>query len=150
MYRKILVPLDGSEADAVVLDHVKRLAKQFGAAVGLIMIYRLAKSEDPFERQIQLEDGSSGYRARLKAQAYLPEVEQSVRGEGIEVATEFLLVEEPEARAIVAYAERNDFDLIALANRERSPIGNFFFGSIEEKVRRRSALPVLFVAKPRS
>jgi len=65
---------------------------------------------------------------------------------GIQVTTEFLVTEQPEADAIVKYAEDNHFDLIVLTNRERSPVGSFFFGNIEEKVRRRSTLPVLFVS----
>lgn len=50
---------------------------------------------------------------------------------------------------IVKYAEENDFDLIALANQERTGASRWFFGSIEEKVRRRSSLPVLFVSRRR-
>jgi nucleotide-binding universal stress UspA family protein len=150
MYKKILVPLDGTKNDAVVLDHVKRLARDMKASLTLIFLYRLATSDDPFDKQIQMEDGASGYRARKKAEAYLPELEESIRAEGIEVVTEFLVVEEPEADAIVRYARDNGFDLIALANRERSPIGAFFFGNIEEKVRRRSTLPVLFVSEDRA
>ena len=65
---------------------------------------------------------------------------------GIQVNTEFLVVEQPEPDAIVKYAEDNKFDLIVFANRERSPIGRFFFGNVEEKVRRRTTLPVLFVS----
>jgi nucleotide-binding universal stress UspA family protein len=105
----------------------------------------LAKADDPFERQMQMEEGSSGYRAKLRAETYLPQLEESLRAQGVSVSAEFLVVEEPEAQAIVRYAQENNFDLIALANRERSPIGSFFFGNIEEKVRRRSTIPVLFV-----
>ena len=145
MYKKVLVPLDGSKNDETVIDHAKKLAQEQGAALTLLLIYRLAKTGDPFERQMQMEDGSSGYRARLKAESYLPMLEKALREEGVDVSTEFLVTEEPEANAIVQYAQENGFDLIALANRERSPIGRFFFGNIEEKVRRRSKLPVLFV-----
>ena len=150
MYKKILVPLDGTKNDGVVLDHVKSLAQAMNASLTLIFLYRMAKSDDPFEKQMQMEDGASGYRARKKAEAYLPELERSIGSEGIEVRTEFLVVEEPEADAIVKYAQNNGFDLIVLANRERSPIGAFFFGNIEEKVRRRSTLPVLFVSEGRA
>jgi len=150
MYKKILVPLDGSKNDQMVLEHVKALARELGSSLTLILVHRLAKAEDPFERQVQMEDGSSGYRAKLRAEAYLPELEELVQSDGIDVATEFLLAEEPEADAIVRYAREHDFDLIALANRERSPIGTFFFGNIEEKVRRRSTIPVLFVSESRS
>lgn len=146
MYKKILVPLDGSENDDVVLEHVKRLAKEFGAAVTLIMVFRLAPADDPFEKNLQMEDGASGWRAKRKAESYLPQVEHALAQERIPVHTEFLVVEQPEADAIVKYAEEKDHDLIVFANRERSPIGRFFFGNIEEKVRRRTTLPVLFVS----
>jgi nucleotide-binding universal stress UspA family protein len=145
MYKKILVPLDGSKNDDVVIEHLAILAGEFKSSLTLILIYRLAQADDPFEKQMQMEEGSSGYRAKLRSEAYLPQLEESLRARGVKVSTEFLVVEEPEAQAIVKYAKENDFDLIALANRERSPIGSFFFGNIEEKVRRRSTIPVLFV-----
>ncbi len=150
MYKKILVPLDGSKNDEVVIEHVKTLAKQFEASVTLIMVYRMADADDPFEKALQTEAGSSGWRAKGRAEQYLPQMEQSLAAEGIDVNTEFRMAEMPEAEAIVRYAEDNDFDLILLANRERSPIGRFFFGNIEEKVRRRSTLPVLFVSGRKS
>jgi nucleotide-binding universal stress UspA family protein len=150
MYKKILVPLDGTKNDEVALEHVRRLARAVQASLTLLLLHRIAKSDDPFDRQVQLEDGWSGYRARKRAEVYLPELEESIRAEGLEVVTEFLVVEEPEADAIVRYARDNGFDLIVLANRERSPIGAFFFGNIEEKVRRRSTLPVLFVSEDRA
>ncbi|MBM4326685.1 MAG: universal stress protein [Deltaproteobacteria bacterium] len=150
MYKKILAPLDGSENDEVVLDHVKRLAKEFGAAVNAIMLFRLAPADDPFERNIQMEDGSLGWKAKRKAESYLPQVEKALADEGIPVSAEFLVVEQPEADAIVKYAEEKGCDLIVFANRERSPIGRFFFGNIEEKVRRRTTLPVLFVSARKS
>jgi nucleotide-binding universal stress UspA family protein len=149
MYKKILVPLDGSKNDEVVLEHVKRLAKELGAALTLILLHRLTPAEDPFEKQMQMEEGSWGYKAKERAKVYLPQLEESLGREGIQIETEFLTVEEPEADAIVEYADKNDFDLIILANRTRSPIGRFFFGNIEEKVRRRSSLPVLFVSRPK-
>jgi nucleotide-binding universal stress UspA family protein len=146
MYKKILVPLDGSTNDNIVLEHVKKLAKEFGSTVTLILLYRMTPSDDPFEKQMQMEDGSSGWRAKAKAEKYLPELQKALANEGIQVNTEFLVTEEPEPNAIVNYAENNNFDLIVFANRERSPIGRFFFGNVEEKVRRRTSLPVLFVS----
>ncbi|MEW6112816.1 MAG: universal stress protein [Thermodesulfobacteriota bacterium] len=150
MYKKMLVPLDGSENDEVVLDHVKRLAKEFGASVEVIMLFRLAPADDPFERNVQMEDGSLGWKAKRKAESYLPQVESALAEEQIPVSTEFLVVEQPEADAIVKYAEEKGCDLIVFANRERSPLGRFFFGNIEEKVRRRTTLPVLFVSARKS
>jgi nucleotide-binding universal stress UspA family protein len=149
VYKRILVPLDGSRNDAAVLEHIKTLARDWGATVKLIQLFRLAKAEDPFERQVQMEEGSSGYRARERAKIYLPRVEESLRSAGIDASSEFLATEELEADAIVRCAEEGLFDLIVLANQDRSAIGRFFFGNIEERVRRRSSLPVLFVPQPR-
>jgi nucleotide-binding universal stress UspA family protein len=145
MYKRILVPLDGSKNDDIVLSHIKVLAKEWQASVTLILLYRLAKSDDPFDKQIQMEDGSSGYRAKQRAITYLPKLEESLKKDGLEITTEFLVSEDPDADVIVNYALQNQFDVIALTSRDRSPFGSFFFGNVEEKVRRRSPLPVLFV-----
>jgi nucleotide-binding universal stress UspA family protein len=105
----------------------------------------LAQADDPFEKQMQIEEGSSGYRAKLRAEAYFPQLEESLRAQDVNVSAEFLGVEEPETQAMIKYVKENDFALIALANSERSPIGSFFFENIEEKVCRRSTIPALFV-----
>jgi nucleotide-binding universal stress UspA family protein len=107
------------------------------------------KADEPYMRRVQTEVGSAGYRAKQKAEAYLAELEKSMEKEGFQVSTAFLIAENPEADEIVKYAEENDFDLIALANQERTGVSRWFFGSIEEKVRRRSLLPVLFVSRRR-
>jgi len=147
MYKKILVPLDGTKNDAEVLEHVTRLADVTGGTLLLIQLYRVIRSDDPFMERVQVEPGSAGHRAKEKAEVYLPELEKSIREKGIDVSTEFLTVHEPEADEIVKYAQDNDCDLIVLANAERTGLGRWFFSSIEEKVKRRSSLPVLMVAE---
>lgn len=147
MYKRILVPLDGTQNDDIVLAHVKGLARQHGAELTLLQLYRIMKADEPFMKRVQMEIGSLGYQAKQKAEAYLAERENSMKKEGFEVSAIFLVVEDPEADAIVKYAEENGFDLIALTNQERGGISRWFFGNIEERVRRRSSLPVLFVSK---
>ncbi|NIS59604.1 MAG: universal stress protein [Proteobacteria bacterium] len=147
MYKRILVPLDGTPNDNIVLEHVKDLARQHRAELTLLQLYRIMKADEPFMKRVQMEIGSLGYQAKQKAEAYLAEREDSMKKEGFEVSGIFLVVEDPEADAIVKYAEENGFDLIALTNQERGGISRWFFGNIEERVRRRSSLPVLFVSK---
>jgi nucleotide-binding universal stress UspA family protein len=146
MYKKILVPLDGTKNDGILLQHIGGLARETGASVILIQLYRVVKDDDPFMRSVQREAGSLGYKIEKKAKTYLPEVEQALRKEGIEVSSEFLVVEGTEADEIVKYAEMKGCDLIALANQARTGLGRWFFSNIEEKVKRRSTLPVLMVA----
>ncbi len=115
MYKKILVPLGGSKNDEVVLGRARDLAQEFEAAVTLIMVYRLASSYHPFELVKEMEEGSSGWRAKRMAEKYLPEAEKTVAVDHIRVNTEFCVVEQPEDEAIVKYAEEHDFDLIMFA-----------------------------------
>ncbi len=145
MYGKILVPLEGTQNDEIVLEHVKGLAREHGAELTLLQLYRVVKVQEPSLKRIQMEVGSVGYRVKQKAEAYMAELEKSLKREGLQVSTVFLTVEDPEADEIVKYAEENGFDLIALKNQEKSGISRWFFGNIEERIRRRSSLPVLFV-----
>jgi nucleotide-binding universal stress UspA family protein len=150
MYKKILVPLEGSDDDRVVLDHVGTLAKQIGATVALLWEHRAVESEDPFFRAVQMEEGSNGYLAKQRAESYLPELERSLREKGVDASSEFRIIYAPEADELVAYAEEVGCDLIALLNHRRSSVGRWFFSNIEERVKRRSSLPVLLVPGPKS
>lgn len=146
MYKKILVPLEGTENDNVILEHVRHLAKNVGAAVVLMQLHRIIKDDDPFMKGIQIEVGSSGYLKKEKAESYLADLEQSFLQDGIDVSREFILAAEAEADAIVKYAEENQCDLIALANQQSMGVGRWFFLNLEEKVKRRASVPVLLVA----
>ena len=146
MYKKILVPLEGTENDKIILEHIRHLAKHVGAAVVLMQLHRIIKDDDPFMKSIQIEPGSSGYHKKEKAEPYLAELERSFLEEGIDVSSEFIVVTEAEADAIVQYAEKKECDLIALANQQGMGVGRWFFLNLEEKVKRRSSVPVLLVA----
>ena len=149
MYKKVLVPLEGTENDLVVLEHIRYLAKNVGAAVVLIQLHRVLQDSDPFMQRVQMEVGSVGYIKKEKAETYLAELEQSFLRDGIAVSKEFLVSTESEADTIVKYAESKECDLIALTNQQSSGLGRWFFLNIEEKVKRRSSLPVLLVAGPK-
>ena len=146
MYKKILVPLEGTENDKIILEHVRHLARNVGAAVVLMQLHRVIKDDDPFMKSIQIEEGSSGYFKKEKAKTYLAELEKSFSQDGLDVSNEFMVVTEAEPDAIVKYAEDNQCDLIALANQQSMGVGRWFFLNLEEKVKRRSSVPVLLVA----
>jgi nucleotide-binding universal stress UspA family protein len=149
MYKKILIPLEGTENDEIVLEHVRHLAGHVGAAVVLMQLHRVIKDDDPFMKGIQTEPGSSAHQKKEKAEPYLAGLERSFLQDGIATSSEFIVVTEPEAEAIVRYAEEKQCDLIALANQQSMGVGRWFFLNIEEKVKRRSSLPVLLVAEPK-
>ena len=51
----------------------------------------------------------------------------------------------PPDQAILDLSSEEDADLIIMATLPQSAVGRFLFGSVEEKVRRRSPVPILFV-----
>ena len=93
MYTKILVPLDGTPNDEIVLEHVKGLAREHGSELTLLQLHRIMKADEPYMKRVQTEVGSAGYLAKQKAEAYLAELEKSMQKEGFQVSTVFLMVE---------------------------------------------------------
>ena len=84
MYNKILVPLEGTQNDQAVLDHARLMAKNLGASLVLIQLYRVMKDNAPFFQKIQVEVGSMGYRKKEKGEVYLAELERSLNEDGID------------------------------------------------------------------
>ena len=145
MYKRILVPLEEGRDSRNILDHARELAAQLGAAVVLLRVITVLPAGHEFDRRLQIEVGSSGAKAKAAAETELYQLEQDLQARGLAASTAIVISEEPVARAIVAYAEANQCDLILMPTQARSAIGRWLFGSVSEKVRRRSSVPVLFV-----
>jgi nucleotide-binding universal stress UspA family protein len=145
MYKRILVPLEEGRDSWSSLDHARELAAQLGAALVLLRVITVLPAGHEFDRRLQIEAGSSGARAKAAAETELGHLEQDLRARGLEVSTAIVISEEPVAQVIAAYAEANQCDLIVMPTQARSAIGRWLFGSVSEKVRRRSPVPVLFV-----
>lgn len=144
MYKKILVPLDGSDLAEKVLPHVLALAKASGAEVTLATVaeFSLGIVGAKLEAfpQAALEQKAA---LRAEATVYLEKVQRDLKDQGV-VATVAVL-EGDVASQIIAYAEQKGFDLIAMATHGRSGIDRFVMGSIAEKVVRSTVKPVLLI-----
>ena len=123
VYQRILVPLDGSAVDDVVLDHVAKLAAECGAEVVLL---RVAHYHTRDERAHEIED----------AQACLGGAEARLRGTLANVRT--LVADGEPAETIVEQAEALGADLIAMATHGHGALPRLFFGSVADKVRHAS------------
>jgi|SRR5437899_818646 len=137
MYRKILVALENSRADASLLPHVRELAK-------------LAKSE------LLLVHVADGWVARNFNQLKLAESEEmkadreylektvgELRSQGLNVSAHLALGDPPTE--IIKAAEREHCDLIAMTMHGHRFIGDLIFGSTIHEVRHRTSIPVLLV-----
>jgi nucleotide-binding universal stress UspA family protein len=107
MYQKILIPLENSEADRAVLQHIKALAKLTGASLTLMHVADgwVARNYN----QLNLAESEEIKMDR----AYLQSVATTLREEGFEV-TPMLAMGEPSDE-IVKFCRENKVDLIAMS-----------------------------------
>jgi nucleotide-binding universal stress UspA family protein len=81
-----------------------------------------------------------------QADKYLDRIQRGLIKKGLRVETSVLLGN--PAEAIVAFAAKNEMDLIIMASHGRSGISRWASGSVTEKVFRSSCVPVLMVRAP--
>lgn len=139
MFKKILVPLDGSPLDESILPQVTELARAHSAELVLLRV-ALAHAfpgADPTEAQVE---------AVREAERYLEEVEQDLRGKGLRVSTAARYGN--AAAEILDHAAFSGVDLTAMSTHGRTGVSRWVQGSVAEKVLRGSTHPLLLVRAP--
>ncbi|HSR31661.1 MAG TPA: universal stress protein [Anaerolineae bacterium] len=145
MYTRILVPMEDEQQQEPALAHARTLAQHTGATVILAWLVPVVASGERFFTQIQIEPGSSGARRKERGEAYLSQAVEKLQESGVAVESKTVVTPLPPEQAIVELAAEEGIDLIIMATLSQSAVGRFLFGSVGEKVRRRSPVPVLFV-----
>lgn len=130
VYDHILVPLEGGETDALVLEHVAQLASACGAQVTLL---RVAHFHTRDQRACELE-GSEGTLERA---------EELLRSRGIAVRS-LLLSGEPQDVIVQQAAELRP-DLIAMATHGHGWAKRMVLGSVADHVRHATDVPLLLL-----
>ena len=151
MYKKILVPLDGSKLAECALPHVEELAKGCDTEeVILVSVTERVKGyralEEPSQPLGQRLIPEAFGKKEKQAQKYLDRIAKAMAAKGINVSTEVLLWKPDEA--IVGYAKQYGCDLIVMASHGRSGPSRWAHGSVAEKVLRTSGIPVLMIRAP--
>lgn len=164
MFKRILVPLDGSELAEAALPIAEGLAGCTGAQVILVRVVPIPRGRSaakfrPFSPDLPVaiprarEDIDKAWHPIYKdqemssleanARASLSAAEQRLRGKGLQVSVEILFGR--PAEEIIAYAEREGLDLIVMSTHGEMGIGPWAMGSTAEKVLRGANTPVLLV-----
>lgn len=137
MYHRILVPLENTRTDRVIVAHVRTLARHCGASVVLIHV------ADGFAArnmaQLDLRESEEMRRDR----AYLDTVCEELVADGL--ACEAVLACGNPADEISAAASREGADLIAMATHGHRGINDLIRGSVASELRHRTMVPVLMV-----
>ncbi|MFB6134258.1 MAG: universal stress protein [Halanaeroarchaeum sp.] len=140
-YDRILVPTDGSEHAEAAFDHAVDVADRFDADLRVLVVVDPEEiggwfnagglSEEFVERHEE--------KARENARRLLG------RAEDAGVDAETTVLEGAPHEEIVAYAEDEAVDLIAMGTHGRSGVARVLLGSVTESVVRNAACPVLSV-----
>ena len=137
MYRRILVPLDGSEMAEVALSYAQGLAEKLGSEIAVVYVEEF-KLSDALENMTDLQTGEVE-PVKYSAERYL----EGIAARAPEVGSTVLFGH--PAEAIVEYASKEDIDLIVMATHGRSGIRLWALGSTADKVVRVSNCPVMLI-----
>ena len=148
MYKKVLVPLDGSALAECTLSHVKNLFKD--GSVGEVTLLNVVKFEFPWTTM-----GSDQYPKGIDINAireplfiasrkYLADIESRLGSEGIKVKTESLEGNRP-ADTITEYAQEKGMDMIIIGTHGYTGLKKLMLGSVAFGVLHQSHIPVLLI-----
>jgi nucleotide-binding universal stress UspA family protein len=146
MYKKILVPLDGSDIAECALEHVKAIA--LGCNVPEVILFRVV--EPLYTGADAMSYGAVMYadlinQVEKEAQEYSTEVtEKFKKNTGINAQS--VLAHGNAADEILEYSKKNKVDLIIMTTHGRSGISRWLFGNVADKVSHHSTAPVLIIA----
>jgi nucleotide-binding universal stress UspA family protein len=138
MYQRILVPVEHSAYDDVVLDHVRKLARTCNDA-SIVLIH---VADGWVARNINALDLRESEEMRGDRE-YIEGIAESLERDGYRA--EAILAGGDPAREIAACAQRENCDLIAMATHGHRGLSDVLRGSVASELRHISMLPVLMV-----
>jgi nucleotide-binding universal stress UspA family protein len=147
MYKRMLVPLDGSELSESSLEHAKAIAVRF--AVPEVILLRVV---EPLSTLAVAELAGAGADWLSKAEQmneaeakdYLAKLDDKLKKEGI--ATRAVLVRGRAAEAILDYTSKNKVDLIVMSTHGRSGVSRWVMGSVADKVLAHTSVPIFIIS----
>ncbi len=137
MFKKILVPLDNSATDQVILTYIRPLAKIANAS--FILVHVADGYAARYQKQLNLEDSEEMQKDRQ----YLNDQEKQLTGEGFQVKSH-LATGEP-VKEILSLADKEQCDLIAMSTHGHRFLKDLVLGSVAENLRHRTDIPILMI-----
>lgn len=142
-FKRILVPLDGSDLGAKALPWVEELAKKTDAKLFLLHVSL------PAYKFTGVRELGLGYPEQL-AEAVRVAAKDYINGVATDldkkkIAVQYEIVYGTPAEAILAYAKGNNIDLIAMSTHGRTGVSRWVFGSVADKLLHAIEPPILMV-----
>lgn len=142
MYKRALIPLDGSPVAETILPFILEIAGPLDIEVVLLRVLQPPVPPIVVEgsRHIVVEDEET---RRVDALEYLAALAIELRNKAVRVETR--VHRGMPAAEIVAAAREVQADLIAMTTHGRSGLRRLMFGSVAEAVLRHSDIPVFLL-----
>ena len=141
MYKKILVPLDGSSLAEKALEQAEPLAKAFDSEIILFQVVHFMPIYGSPELVAPLIVDE---RHKEFAEKYLAGLLKVMEGKGLKVQA-IVKTGQQVAVEIIDFAKGNRVDLIVMCTRGRSGISRWVLGSTAHKVITRAETPLLLL-----
>lgn len=141
MYSRILVPLDGSPRAEAILPHVIALARAFSAEVVLAQVIEPLPQVTAPGEPMQALPVAAINELTAAAEAYLSGIADQLGQQGLRVRS--LAPYGPVVEQIIAAAEQEAADLIAIASHGRGGLAQLFYGSVAAALLQRAGRPLL-------
>lgn len=144
MYKKILVPLDGSDRAEAILPHVEEMAKRFGSQIVFMRVVEGDYFVPGYQEVVDISGYEQEYaRRKSEVEAYLEGIKQRLSERG--VSNKPVISYDSVVQSILNTAEAEEVDLIALASHGRSGLARAFYGSVASGVLNRIDRPLLII-----
>lgn len=141
MYKRALVPLDGSPVAEAIIPFILDIAGPLDMEVDLLRVVEpLAPMVIEGSRHVEVEDIEA---RRTDAEEYLAPIAVELRNKGVKV--ESRVRRGNPAEEIVAAARETGADLVAMSTHGRGGLGRLVFGSVAQAVLRHVDVPVFLM-----
>ncbi len=142
MYKKILVPLDGSDLGESALAHVRPLARCMGSEIVLLRVVSVPVGAYMLVTEPRIiEDATQGVED--EAREYLKNVAAALRADGVKVSIE--IGTGAIGDTIQQVAASVHADLIAMCTHGRGGLARLVIGSVADQLVQHSQVPILLV-----
>jgi nucleotide-binding universal stress UspA family protein len=141
MYKKILVPLDGSPLAEAVLPHAEAIARLEDAEIILLRVPVLVSAEflagDPTVAQM-IQEGEEAESVR-----YVNQKMDELKKARFRVSA--VTQQGPVPDTILAVAEKTGADMIAMSTHGRTGIQRWLMGSVADRIVHHAHIPVMLI-----
>jgi nucleotide-binding universal stress UspA family protein len=153
MFKRLLVPLDGSRFASRALRYAAEVAQRFSAEVVLIQVVKPATpvvdggalvGVSPAAAEIAVQAAlEADKRNSARARRYLSGKVRAMGSRHIQSSYQVLMGD--AARSIMEFSERENIDLVVMTTHGKSGLKRALMGSVADVVIRESGKPVLVI-----